>query len=94
MIAELKEYFPKWKNTLQMVMCLHVCGYNVGETMRFVEDNNCGDDEGASVEEKQELVALRSEIKSLRAQLDNSVESEVLLSSSFPLFLSFSLQTS
>ena len=28
LIAELREYFPQWKNEVQMVMCLHICGYN------------------------------------------------------------------
>jgi len=43
-IKEIQEYLPDWKDEIQIVMVLQICGYHVPSAMRYANHNGLGHD--------------------------------------------------
>jgi kinesin family protein C2/C3 len=43
-IKEIQEYLPDWKDEIQIVMVLQICGYHVPSAMRYANHNGLGKD--------------------------------------------------
>ena len=43
-IREIQEYLPDWKDEIQIVMVLQICGYHVPSAMRYANHNGLGHD--------------------------------------------------